>query len=724
MTIMSSLLQASPVVLPVLALALLAGGFRGWGRGVRESLLLAALAGMLFVVVINEALTLCQGLTRTGLIAAWGGLVAVLLAAAWRGRRRAGTAATAAAGPATPPDRRCWWSVVLLLPLGLMLATVAVIAVTAPPNNWDSMAYHMARVMHWIQNQGIGHYPTHITRQVFMPPAAEWIILHLQLLSGGDRFANLVQWGALAGSVIGVSWIARLLGARYWGQTFAAVAAGTLPMALLQASSTQNDLAGAFWLVCGAAFGLNTLRGAGPGTPEPASGAGCRWWPVAATGTSFGLALLTKGTAYPYALPFLLWFGAALAWQSAGLRWPPPRHAWRASLQALRWRPAAAVLLLLAGTTLLPTAGHCLRNYAVSGHLLGPGLETTGWRVEPAYYANHQPGLRVMASNLMRNGALQFGQPDFEHLLGLTPADAWLATTARRWGWQQPEETRNQRVQELVTRWHAWLHWDVNDPDSSWDHRPFSVPVRWNHEDCAPNPLHAVLALLTVVLLPWPRWPEKGRTWSYLLAVAGGVCLFALLLRWQEWHTRLMLPSLILAMPLVGLAMEKALTPWVGLPLAAGLLLAAVPYVVNNEVRPIFGNPAMTANDDEDGEAKTTPPGAFLSERSVFRQPREEQYFASRPDKLDNFTQAAETIVDSGCANLGLEAGWNDWEYPLWVLIQARGGRPRIEHTGVTNETARLSERPPFRGFVPDRQLYLRGAASFRPQAAPRPRAD
>lgn len=291
----------------MLALALLAGVFRGWGRGVRESLLLAAPAGMLFVVAVNETLTLCHGLTRTGLIAAWSGLVAVLLAAAWRERRRAGTAVTAAAGPATPPPRHCWRGLVLLLPLSLMLAMVAVIAVIAPPNNWDSMAYHMARVMHWIQNQGIGHYPTHITRQVFMPPAAEWVILHLQLLSGSDRFANLVQWGALTGCVVGVSWIARLLGARYWGQIFAAVAAGTLPMALLQASSTQNDLVCAFWLVCGAAAGLNTVRGTASGMPAPASGAGQPWWPVAATGTSFGLALLTKGTAYPYALPFLLW---------------------------------------------------------------------------------------------------------------------------------------------------------------------------------------------------------------------------------------------------------------------------------------------------------------------------------------------------------------------------------------------------------------------------------
>ena len=329
-----------------------------------------------------------------------------------------------------------------------------------------------------------------------------------------------------------------------------------------------------------------------------------------------------------------------------------------------------------------------------------------------------------MASNLMRNTALQFSQPDVDHLLDLAPADAWLAAAARRLGWQPPAAAGHPWVQDLVTDWHAALQWKVNDPDTSWNARPFSVPRQWNHEDFAPSPLHAALVLFTVVLLPWPRWPEKGRAWSYLLAVAGGICLFALLLRWQEWTTRLILPSLILAMPLAGLAMEKALTPWVGLPLAAGLLLAAMPYVVNNAIRPIFGNTAAPTGDDETADAKPTPPGAFLGERSVFRQTREELYFASRPEMLDNFTQAAETIADSGCATVGLETGWNDWEYPLWVLIQARGGRPRIEHTGVTNETARLAERPPFRGFIPDRRLYLHGAVSFQPHDAPRPQAD
>ena len=45
----------------------------------------------------------------------------------------------------------------LLLPMGVVLLFLALLY---PPNNYDSMTYHMARVAHWIQNQSIGHYPT------------------------------------------------------------------------------------------------------------------------------------------------------------------------------------------------------------------------------------------------------------------------------------------------------------------------------------------------------------------------------------------------------------------------------------------------------------------------------------------------------------------------------------------------------------------------------------
>jgi hypothetical protein len=42
------------------------------------------------------------------------------------------------------------------------------------------------------------------------------------------------------------------------------------------------------------------------------------------------------------------------------------------------------------------------------------------------------------------------------------------------------------------------------------------------------------------------------------------------------------------------------------------------------------------------------------------------------------------------CGNIGLKFGGNNWEYPLWVLIEKYAKRmPRIEHVGVRNKSAK-----------------------------------
>jgi hypothetical protein len=100
---------------------------------------------------------------------------------------------------------------VQLTAVAVIITIVGMIALVAPPNNFDSMTYHMGRVVHWIQNQSVNFYPTHITRQLYQSPWAEYAILHLQILSSSDRFANLVQWFSMVGSVVGVTAIAKQL---------------------------------------------------------------------------------------------------------------------------------------------------------------------------------------------------------------------------------------------------------------------------------------------------------------------------------------------------------------------------------------------------------------------------------------------------------------------------------------------------------------------------------
>lgn len=263
----------------------------------------------------------------------------------------------------------------------LLLAGVALIIITvggtgwiSPPNNWDSMTYHMSRVMHWAQNGSVAYYPTHILRQLHSNPWAEFAILHFQILSGSDRFANLVQWFSMVGVTLGVSLIAKQLGASSRGQVFAAVTSVTIPMGILQGSSTQNDYVVSFWLVCFTYFAILLKENGKP-------------LYSLAVGVSLGLAILTKATAYIYAFPFMTWVGLSL-------------------IKSCRIKGLQLIILIVV-TAVAINFGHYSRNYDLYGNPLGPGQEEG----EGRKYSNDIFTVSSITSNAIRNIGLHMGTP-------------------------------------------------------------------------------------------------------------------------------------------------------------------------------------------------------------------------------------------------------------------------------------------------------------------------
>ncbi len=122
------------------------------------------------------------------------------------------------------------------------------------------------------------------------PPGAEFAILHLYVLEQSDRWVNFVAWLAVLGVVLGASLIARQLGAGRTAQLGASVFAATLPMGLVQASSTMNDAVVALWVVVAASEALqlaDDIR---------------RWDAAACLAVAAALAAFTKPTAYPCVL--------------------------------------------------------------------------------------------------------------------------------------------------------------------------------------------------------------------------------------------------------------------------------------------------------------------------------------------------------------------------------------------------------------------------------------
>ena len=164
------------------------------------------------------------------------------------------------------------------------------------PNTLDAMAYHLPKVMHWVQNNNINFYPTDDLRQLVLAPFSEFTIMHLYLLTNVDNFSGLVQWYSMFICCISVSLIAKEFGCNYKYQIFTILFCVTLPMGILQSTSTQTDYVTSMWLILIAYFILKYIN----------SGLLIYFFGF---GFSLSIGILTKGTVYIFAFPFCIWLG-------------------------------------------------------------------------------------------------------------------------------------------------------------------------------------------------------------------------------------------------------------------------------------------------------------------------------------------------------------------------------------------------------------------------------
>ena len=146
-------------------------------------------------------------------------------------------------------------SIVLFIFLIIFLPLL-LLAIFIPPNNWDSMAYHLPRVEYWVQNKNIYPYPTNIVRQVLTSPLSEYIIANFQILSNTDAFSNLIQFASFIFILFSGTLIFSLLKIGVKGQLFLLLALLSLPMMLFQATTTQTDLLACFFFLTFILFGL------------------------------------------------------------------------------------------------------------------------------------------------------------------------------------------------------------------------------------------------------------------------------------------------------------------------------------------------------------------------------------------------------------------------------------------------------------------------------------
>jgi len=149
---------------------------------------------------------------------------------------------------------------ILLFIFFIIVLPLLLLAIFIPPNNWDSMAYHLPRVEHWIQNKNIYPYPTNIVRQVLTSPLSEYIIANFQILSNTDAISNLIQFASFIFILFSATLIFSILKIGMKGQLFLLLALLSLPMMLFQATTTQTDLLASFFFISFILFSLLIIQ--------------------------------------------------------------------------------------------------------------------------------------------------------------------------------------------------------------------------------------------------------------------------------------------------------------------------------------------------------------------------------------------------------------------------------------------------------------------------------
>jgi len=425
-------------VLPVVTFLFLFIFFIKLFAELRRSFLWAAVVWTLFTVTLTEILSIFHVLTQAGVAAGWAFMALLVLAGVIVSKKN-------------PQDYRPKIQGLCLIEIMLLALTAGIIfgvglnAFFAAPNNWDSMTYHLPRVLHWIQNRSVEHYATAILRQLYQPPGAEFLILQFQILTGNDRFANLVQWFSMIGSALVLSLIAADLGAGRKGQILTAFLVVTIPMGILQGSSTQNDYVAGFWLAVLVFFGLRLLSFDGQGRQ--------RGFDIAGAGLALGFTLLTKGTGYIFAAP---WIAAFVLFGLLKKR-----------------KMFLRDLVVIALICFVFNAAFYTRNMKLFGSPISAGTED---------YTNKGNLIGNGIANVVRNVALHMGTP----FAGF-----------------------NKALKDNIIKLSG------QDESNSWG--DFDIPTPSTSEDIAGNPLHLLLILIIFVAVLISRKSPQLRNYTLLI---------------------------------------------------------------------------------------------------------------------------------------------------------------------------------------------------------------
>ena len=426
----------------------------------------------------------------------------------------------------------------------------AVLSIGTPPNDYDSLWYHLARPAFWAQGHAVGYVANANDQRLdIFPPGAEITAAWPMVLEGSERFASLFQLVALLATMAALAGIGRRLGLTARGAVFGALAFASLPVVALQASTALNDIAVTSFLVVAVWFLLSRARG----------------WPLLGA-LALALAVATKSTAL-LAVPLLLVVAAVVR----------PRRDWLRI--ALAGVGAVALGGFWYGVNLAKT-GHALSGYTHDdspnrsvgyvARMLGELSRLTVDTVDPAGEVGRDRLLYAGAAVLLAvMGAVCASRRRMAAASAFFLA-AGLAVI--------PVATATAHQQLLRSYQHVWLRFD----------EPVIAFFSFDRDPRLPSPLRSwygplglllFIAAVPLVARAVHRRELPRGAWVFLLAPVAYLVIVVFALDYGNDHGRYLMPAVAVSAVTWGLAAEVRALAWSACAVAlATLLLVFVHY--------------------------------------------------------------------------------------------------------------------------------------------------
>lgn len=227
----------------------------------------------------------------------------------------------------------------------------------------------------------------------------------------------------------------------------------------------------------------------------------------------------------------------------------------------------------------------------------------------------------------------------------------------------------NQMEEDAVREICRILKLDPDDPRNTGYPLPahhFTVTDPGLSEDYAGNLLETVLLIAATIFLLASRRLRRSDFAKFAALVWAGFLLIAWLLSWQPAVTRYLEPFIVLsslptALFLSEIRRHSRFISWAIIAILAVVSLEPLGHNVDRRLV------------------------TFRPPSSVFTTPREQQYFARRPEEQSCYARTIEVLAEGSCRVVGIRLSETQWEYPLWALARAKDTRILFEHIDVDN---------------------------------------